>query len=101
MKRSIFERGLDIGDVGVLIQLSEELGFDPNEAEEHLTGEADLNAVYTENARMHRLGVTGVPCYIFNETRAIAGAQDLETLTRMLDMAAAQETEQPVMQSNG
>jgi len=99
--KSYFERGLDIGDVGVLIQLSEELGFDPNEAEEHLTGETDLNAVYTENARMHRLGVTGVPCYIFNETRAIAGAQELEVLTRMLDIAAAQETEQPTMQSNG
>jgi len=99
--KSYFERGLDIGDVDVLLEIAEELGFEPNEAEKHLTGETDLNAVYTENARMHRLGITGVPCYIFNETRAIAGAQEPEILTRMLDMASAQETEQPTMQSNG
>jgi predicted DsbA family dithiol-disulfide isomerase len=99
--RSYFERSLDIGDLEILLELAEELGFEPNEAREHLSGETDLNAVYTENARMHRLGITGVPCYIFNEGRAIAGAQEPEILTRMLDMAAAQETEQPTMQSNG
>lgn len=99
--KSYFERSLDIGDLGVLLELAEELGFDNAEAEEHLSGETDLNAVYTENARMHRLGITGVPCYIFNETRAIAGAQEPEILARMLDMAAAQETEQPSMQSSG
>lgn len=99
--RSYFERSLDIGDIEILLELAEDLGFEPNEAREHLTGETDLNAVYTENARMHRLGITGVPCYIFNEGRAIAGAQEPEILTRMLDMASAQETEQPTMQSNG
>ena len=58
-------------------------------------------AVYTENARMHRLGITGVPCYIFNDGRAIAGAQEPEILVRMLDMAVAQDADRPPMQSIG
>ncbi len=96
-----FERGLDVGNVEVLIRLAEELGIERAMAHAHLTGDNDLNAVYTENARMHRLGITGVPCYIFNDGRAIAGAQEPEILVRMLDMAVAQDADRPPMQSIG
>ncbi len=96
-----FERGLDIGNVEVLIRLAEELGIERAMAHAHLSGDNDLNAVYTENARMHRLGITGVPCYIFNDGRAIAGAQEPEILVRMLDMAVAQDADRPPMQSLG
>ncbi len=96
-----FERGLDIGNVEVLIRLAEELGVERTTAHAHLSGDNDLNAVYTENARMHRLGITGVPCYIFNDGRAIAGAQEPEILVRMLDMAVAQDADRPPMQSIG
>ena len=96
-----FERGLDIGNVEVLIRLAEELGVERTTAHAHLSGDNDLNAVYTENARMHRLGITGVPCYIFNDGRAIAGAQESEILVRMLDMAVAQDADRPPMQSIG
>lgn len=96
-----FERGLDIGNVEVLVRLAEEAGIERHMAYAHLTSENDVNAVYTENARMHRLGITGVPCYIFNETRAIAGAQEPDILVKMLDMATAQESERLPMQSIG
>jgi predicted DsbA family dithiol-disulfide isomerase len=96
-----FERGLDIGNVEVLIRLAEELGIERPMAHAHLSGDNDLNAVYTENARMHRLGITGVPCYIFNDGRAIAGAQEPEILVRMLDMALAQDSDRTPMQSSG
>lgn len=98
---AFFERGLDVGNVEVLIRLAEELGIERHMAHAHLSSESDLNAVYTENARMHRLGITGVPCFIFNEGRAIAGAQEPEILVRMLDMALAQEADRPAMQSLG
>src|ERR1700750_1840609 len=101
MFQAYFERGLDTGNVEVLIRLAEELGIERHMAHAHLGSENDLNAVYTENARMHRLGITAVPCYIFNDGRAIAGAQEPEILVRMLDMAVAQESERPAMQSSG
>ena len=96
-----FERGLDIGNVEVLVRLAEEAGIERHMAYAHLSSETDINAVYTENARMHRLGITGVPCYIFNESRAIAGAQEPDILVKMLDMATAQESERLPMQSIG
>ena len=98
---AFFERGLDTGNVEVLIRLAEELGIERPMAQAHLSGENDLNAVYTENARMHRLGITGVPCFIFNDSRAIAGAQEPEILLRMLDMGSVQESERTIMQSSG
>ncbi len=98
---SYFERGLDIGNVEVLVRLAEEIGLEKGMAYAHLSTETDLNAVYTENARMHRLGITGVPCYIFNEGRAIAGAQEPEILVRMFDMALAESSGRPEMQSVG
>ena len=96
-----FERGLDIGNVEVLVKLAEEIGLERGMAYAHLSTETDLNAVYTENARMHRLGITGVPCYIFNEGRAIAGAQEPEILVRMFDMALADSAGRTDMQSTG
>jgi len=94
-----FERGLDIGNVEVLVRLAEEIGLEKSMAYAHLSTETDLNAVYTENARMHRMGITGVPCYIFNEGRAIAGAQEPEILVRMFDMALAEAAGRTEMQS--
>jgi predicted DsbA family dithiol-disulfide isomerase len=96
-----FERGLDIGSVEVLVRIAEEIGLEKSMVYAHLTTETDLNAVYTENARMHRLGITGVPCYIFNEGRAIAGAQEPEIIVRMIDMALAESVDQTEMQSLG
>lgn len=99
--KGFFERALDLGNTEVLIGLAGELGIERRVAAAHLAGDSDLNAVYTENARMHRLSITGVPCYIFNEGRAIAGAQEPEILARMFDMAVAQESDRPAMQSLG
>jgi len=96
-----FEHGRDIGNVEELVRIADEIGLDKQMVYAHLTTESDLNAVYTENARMHRLGITGVPCYIFNETRAIAGAQEPEILVRMLDMAATEEGGHTPLQSVG
>jgi predicted DsbA family dithiol-disulfide isomerase len=98
---AFFEQGQDLGNVEVLIRLAEQIGIERHMAHAHLSGDSDLNAVYTENARMHRLGITGVPCFVFNEGRAIAGAQEPEILTRMMDMALAQDAERPAMQSIG
>lgn len=96
-----FERGRDIGDVEELVRIGDEIGLDRHMVYAHLTTESDLNAVYAENARMHRMGITGVPCYIFNDSRAIAGAQEPEILTRMIDMAMAEESSHPPLQSHG
>ena len=50
-----------------------------------------MDFIYEENARVHRLGINGVPAFVFNDGLAISGAQEPRVLARILD--AAKETE--------
>ena len=88
-----FVHGLDISDIDVLCRLGEDCGLDAVELRGYLQGGAGVAAIRTENAHIHRLGVSGIPCYFFNERYAVSGAQDLEILTRMLDIAREHEME--------
>lgn len=94
-----FERGLDIGDTEILSLLGDEIGLDKRSVTKHLNSDDDLNAIYNENGRLHRMGITGVPSYIFNSSQAIAGAQEPEILTRLMDMTVLKDAEHPILQS--
>jgi predicted DsbA family dithiol-disulfide isomerase len=43
--------------------------------------------VHEENARAHRLGINGVPAFLFQGDMVISGAQEPEVLVRVLDAA--------------
>jgi len=81
-----FERGLDIGARPVLAGLAGECGLDRRDAFSWLIGEADAEIVASENLRAHRLGITGVPCFVIAGRHAIAGAQEPEVLERLLEL---------------
>lgn len=83
-----FQQGRDIGDLEVLVELAERVGLDPDAARRYLLSGRDAATIQQENARAHRLGVNGAPCFIFNGEHALAGAQEPEILVRMLDLAA-------------
>jgi predicted DsbA family dithiol-disulfide isomerase len=85
--KSYFLYGEDIGDSGVLVRLGEEVGLDGETLRSYLAGSTDSEAVENENLSVHRLGVSGVPCYIFNKRYALAGAQEPEILKRMIRLA--------------
>lgn len=91
-----FVDGLDIGEIEVLIRLGCDSGLPQSEVREFLEGGAGAAAVRAENARIHRLGVSGIPCYFFNERYAVSGAQDTEILTRLLDITHEHELESEV-----
>ncbi len=82
-----FTEGRDIGDFGVLLDIAGACGLDRTAACLLLTSEADAEAVHAANLRAHRLGVNGVPCFLFAGRFAIAGAQEPEVLERLLDVA--------------
>ncbi|HIJ62589.1 MAG TPA: DsbA family oxidoreductase [Rhodospirillaceae bacterium] len=88
-----FVQGLDISDIDILCRLGADCGLDPLELRDYLLGAAGVAAIRTENAHIHRLGVSGIPCYFFNERYAVSGAQDVEILTRLLDIAREHEVE--------
>ncbi|SDG91087.1 DsbA family oxidoreductase [Roseospirillum parvum] len=88
-----FARGVDLGDRQRLLKVAEEVGLDPAPLAQGLDGEAELAQVFSENARAHRLGVNGVPCFVFNQGLAISGAQEPEVLGCLIDTALEAETE--------
>lgn len=82
-----FEQGRNIGQLDVLCSLAESCGLSGEEAEEFLLSDEGTSSVETENARVHRLGVGGIPCYIFDGRYAVAGAQEPDMLARLIDIA--------------
>ena len=82
-----FSEGRDIGDHRVLAEIGAANGLPPVAVREYLAAVCDEQTVLTDNARAHHLGVSGVPCFIFEENWAVAGAQEPETLVRFLDLA--------------
>lgn len=86
---SYFVDGIDIGDTNVLVDIGVSYGLEPASLRAYLESDADVAAIYEENARAHRLGVNGVPAFAFEGSMVISGAQEPEVLVRVLDAAVA------------
>ena len=84
-----FERGLNVGERDVLLQAAHDVGLDARKLEPLLASDLDVDAVKEEIAYLQRIGVTGVPCFIFGETLAVSGAQAPDTLAAAARQAVA------------
>lgn len=84
-----FVHGLDIGEEQVLLDIGDRHGLDRADLRAYLAGDTDLDTVTQDNARAHRLGVNGVPSFVFAGPMVISGAQEPQILARMLDAAAS------------
>jgi len=84
-----FIEGLDIGRQDVLQEIGARDGLDGDAIGAYLKSEEDIDFVYDENTRAHRMGVNGVPAFVFNKKMIISGAQEPQILARMIDAAIA------------
>ena len=84
-----FSLGLDIGDRAVLLKIAREAGMDESEVSTKLESDADIAAVNAEVERAYRMGVTGVPCFIFAQKQGLMGAQPAEQLVTAIRALAA------------
>lgn len=75
-----FEEARDIGDHAVLVEAAGECGLDAALIEALLASNADVEDVRKEIATASEMGVTGVPCFIFEGKYAVVGAQEADTL---------------------
>ena len=85
--RAYFLDGRDIGSKEVLVDLAQESGVDAEAAARYLDSETDLETVLSEDRIARRLGITGVPCFVFNGRFALSGAQEPEALFQLFDLA--------------
>lgn len=89
--RAYFDRGVDIGERDVLIEIAAPLGLTAEEVRRQLDGAEGLESVQAEDALARRHGINGVPCYIFNGKFALAGAHEPEVLFQLFDLARVEE----------
>ena len=83
-----FEEGRNVGDHAVLVEAALEAGMDAALVESLLPTDADRDAVAAEAATASRMGITGVPCFLFENKYAVMGAQDAETLASAIRQLA-------------
>ncbi|GAA0489192.1 DSBA oxidoreductase [Paractinoplanes deccanensis] len=93
--RAEFTDGLDVSDHKVLAGLAAELGLDRAEAEKALATRAYENDIRADLARARELGITGVPFFVFDDKRAVSGAQPVELFRRALDLSWQDRETQP------
>ena len=82
-----FEEGRDIGDRALLVETAGECGMDAQVVEKLFAEGADEEEVRAEIAEAQRLGVTGVPFFIFAQRFGVPGAQDVEVLAGAIAQA--------------
>ena len=73
--RGYFLEGKDIGDAKALTQMAAEAGLGRTEIEEFLASDKGVVEVKGEEAIGRRLGIRGVPYFVFNGHVSISGAQ--------------------------
>jgi predicted DsbA family dithiol-disulfide isomerase len=86
-----FEHGQDIGNLEVLVSIAANMGADAAALREQLAGDAARAEVLAEAYEAQRLGVSGVPLFVFNHRYAVSGAQPAQVLLGVMAQVAAGE----------
>jgi predicted DsbA family dithiol-disulfide isomerase len=85
--RAYFTEGADVSDHPTLARLAGEVGLDVTSAAEVLSGSGFAEEVRDDETAAREHDVTGVPAFVIEAQLLIPGAQDVETLVRLLGRA--------------
>lgn len=85
-----FEEGRDIGNRDVLTEIADEAGMDSATVADLLDQGVDAELIRNEVALAHRLGISGVPTFIFQNKYLVSGAHDPDALVRVIDTVASE-----------
>lgn len=85
-----FIEGHDISNPQALEDVAAAAGMDRASVAALLAGDADCDAVRAEIAAARRMGVTGVPAFIFDNRYIVAGAQPSAMLGEIIDRVLAE-----------
>ena len=82
-----FERGEDIGNKEILIELAGRHGLAPADSARIIDDEAAKQLVLSREAQVRSSGIAGVPGYLLNRRLLVIGAQDTDALVNAFDRA--------------
>lgn len=87
-----FTEGADIGNHEVLIKAAVEVGLDGTIVTQLLNTGADLDPVIEEINAAGKMGISGVPTFIFASRFAVSGAHPAETIKKAIEQTALTAT---------
>ena len=79
-----FSKTKDIGDEIVLTSLGKKHGINEKEIQEYLSKETNIKKINDMDIAAKKMGITGVPFYVFNDQISLSGAQPVETLMQAI-----------------
>jgi predicted DsbA family dithiol-disulfide isomerase len=83
-----FTEGADIGNRDVLTKAAADVGLDATLVAQLLGTDADLDPVIAEINGAQKMGITGVPTFIFAARFALSGAHPSETIRKTIEQSA-------------
>jgi predicted DsbA family dithiol-disulfide isomerase len=86
--RAYFLAGRDLGDRSALAETAAEAGLDRTDTRRFLDGTDGLAEMMAEDRGARRLGITAVPCFVFDGQYAVSGAQEPEFFLPVFDLVA-------------
>jgi len=90
--KAYFLDGRDIGDQAVLIEVAGDAGMDAGQVAGLLAQDQDRGRVLDECNRAVQIGVSGVPCFIFDRRFSVSGAQDPAVFLQVFDTIAGESS---------
>lgn len=88
--RAYFEQGRDVGDLAVLAAVASDAGLDGAALRPRLAAAEAYASVAAEEREAQRLGITGVPFFVFAGRWAVSGAQESGALGAAIDQVVAE-----------
>ncbi|MHA1569375.1 MAG: DsbA family oxidoreductase [Alphaproteobacteria bacterium] len=85
-----FLGGRDIGQTDELVEVAEAAGLDGAETRQWIDGGTETDQVVEEIQVAQKMGISGVPCFIFERKYAVTGAQAPEAFFQVFDKLAAE-----------
>ncbi len=83
--RSYFTDGKNIDDQSTLLELGGQLGLNPADLQSVLASDKYSDAVRADITEAHKIGVRGVPFFVFDRKYAVSGAQDVEVFLETIE----------------
>ena len=95
--QGFFEKGLNIADRDVLIEIGAASGLTASAINGTLEDDVSSRIVASQEAQVRQSGVTGVPDFLVNKRLFVVGAQSTENLVTVFDRVMfGEESDQPV-----
>jgi predicted DsbA family dithiol-disulfide isomerase len=83
--QAYFTDGRDIGDRQTLADIAGDCGMDSELVLGLLESESDADRVAAEDGLARKIGIEGVPTFFFAGRYLLSGAEDVDTLVKVLD----------------